>query len=169
MKTKSWRLSTKWGYAASLALVPYAILKTLWANGVPFLASAEGIEELHASMTADADPLSRSLYVRGIDTTALLALIASVLALALVRDWGRRVPRWMLLVPSCAGGLFFIVIGLTTFARLIAGTIDLADNPEFDPWVLLPVYGGFLTWGVTISLASLSYAIRTSRSASSRT
>ncbi|MCQ6264701.1 hypothetical protein M1K46_03345 [Fictibacillus sp. WQ 8-8] len=164
-RRRPWLLSKKWGNTAAAALVPYAILKTLWANGVVLLASGKGIAELHASMNAEADPVSKFLYACGIDITALLALIASLLALALVRDWGRKVSRWLLLIPSCLGGLFFIGIGLVTFYWLIVGAVDFSDNPEFSPWVLLPVYGGFLTWGVTISMAALSYGIRTSRSA----
>ncbi|MDN4075283.1 hypothetical protein [Fictibacillus terranigra] len=56
-------MSKKWGFAASVALIPYAVLKTLWANGVVILASVKGIEGLHASMKTSADPVSAFLYV----------------------------------------------------------------------------------------------------------
>ncbi|MDN4075284.1 hypothetical protein [Fictibacillus terranigra] len=91
----------------------------------------------------------------------MLALIASTLAVALVQEWGRRIPRWMLLVPAGLGGTFFISISLATFYKMAVGTIRLTDTPEFDPWVLLPVYGGFFFWGIAISMAALSYGIRT--------
>ena len=151
--------SAKWGYAASIVLLPYAILKTLWANGVAILASSAGIRELHASMTTSGDPVSRLLYPYGVDTTAL---IASLLALALVRNWGRRLPRWLLLLPAGLGGIGFLFVCLVTSYRLLAGDIRMSDSPEFSPWVLLPVYGGFLAWGVTICMAALSYVIRKS-------
>ncbi|MCQ6268610.1 hypothetical protein M1K46_23825 [Fictibacillus sp. WQ 8-8] len=160
-KKRKWWLSKKWGFAASVALLPYAVLKTLWANGVVILASVKGIEGLHASMKTIADPVSAFLYAKGIDITAVLALIASTLAVALVQEWGRRIPRWMLLVPAGLGGTFFISISLATFYKLAVGTIRLTDTPEFDPWVLLPVYGGFFIWGIAISMAALSYGIRT--------
>ncbi|ULL14829.1 hypothetical protein DVH26_10455 [Paenibacillus sp. H1-7] len=161
-KKRTWWLSKKWGFAASVALLPYAVIKTLWANGVVILVSEEGIAELHASMKS-ADPVSAFLYAKGIDITAVLALIASTLAVALVQDWGHRIPRWMLLVPAGLGGTFFISICLATFYKLTVGTIRLTDMPEFDPWVLLPVYGGFIAWGITISMSALSYRIRTGR------
>ncbi|MBB6733955.1 hypothetical protein [Cohnella zeiphila] len=157
--------SAKWGYAASIALLPYAILKTLWANGFAVLATSAGIRELHASMMANGDPVSRFLYLYGVDPTALLALIASLLALALVRNWGRRLPLWLLLLPAGLGGLGFLFVCLVTSYRLLAGDIRMSDSPEFSPWVLLPVYGGFLAWGVTICMAALSYGIRRSLAA----
>lgn len=168
-----WQLSNKWGYAASIALIPYAILKTLWAFGVTIMVSEKGIEELHASMITSSDPISSFLYSCGIDITAILAIIASLLALALVRPWGRffpnwlphirgrKVPRWLVLIPAWLGGLIFISVSIITFYKLIGGSISLSDNSEFEPWVLIPVYGGFFTWGVTISLAALSYQMRT--------
>lgn len=106
-----WWLSKKWGYAASVALIPYAILKTLWAMGVTLLVSEKGIEELHTSTRTIA-------------------------------------------------GLSFISVSVVTFYKLIVGSISLSDSPDFEPWVLIPVYGGFFIWGVTISLAALSYQIR---------
>ncbi|SFJ39899.1 hypothetical protein SAMN02799624_04308 [Paenibacillus sp. UNC496MF] len=160
-KQRTWWLSKKWGYAASVALLPYAVLKTLWANGVVILASGKGIEQLHASMKTSADPISAFLYAKGIDITVVLALIASTLAVALVKDWGRRIPRWMLIIPAGVGGTFFISICLATFYKMAVGTIRMTDTPEFDPWVLLPVYGGFFAWGIAISMAAFSFGIRT--------
>ncbi|MDQ0058764.1 hypothetical protein [Paenibacillus harenae] len=153
--------SKKWGYAASVALVPYAILKLLWANGFAVLATRQGIEEMHASMQANADPISKWLYMNGIDATALLALIASLLALALVQQWGNKLPRRILLAPASLGGLFFVSISLVTFCKLMTGNINMADNPHFDPWVPTIVYGGFFVWGVTVSMAARSFGIRT--------
>ncbi|MBO1581912.1 hypothetical protein [Bacillus sp. XF8] len=168
-----WWLSKKWGYAASVALIPYAILKTLWAFGVPLLVSENGVEALHASMRTNADQVSRFLYSYGVDLTVILAIIASLLALALVRPWGviipkrlpgiggRKVPGWLLLIPAWLGGLTFTSVCIVTFYKLIVGSIRLSDIQDFEPGVIIPVYGGFFIWGVTISLAALSYQIRT--------
>ncbi|MFC6227638.1 hypothetical protein ACFQI7_07420 [Paenibacillus allorhizosphaerae] len=168
-------LSKKWGYAASVALIPYALLKTVWATGVPLLVSEKGIEELHASMRTVADPVSGLLYSYGIDITAILAIIASLLALALVRPWGRMIPQglplvggrkvpcWLPLIPAWLGGLLFTTISMVTFYKIIMGSIRFSDFTDFEPWVLIPVYGGFFTWGITISLAALAYQIRVSR------
>jgi len=161
IKKHAWWLSKRWGYAASVALVPYAILKSLWAMGFTVLVSGKGIEELHAAMKSDSGPTISFLYAHGIDITAILALIASLLALALVQDWGQKIQRWLLLVPAGVGGLSFVYISLVTFYKLIVGDISFSNTPTFSPWVLLPVYGGFFTWGITICLAALSYGIRT--------
>ncbi|MGG3573986.1 hypothetical protein ABES25_15650 [Bacillus gobiensis] len=112
MTTFEWKMSNKWGYAASLSLIPYAILKTLWAFGVTIMISEKGIEELHASMRTSADSVSSFLYSCGIDITAILAVIASLLALALVRPWGRNVPRLLVLIPAWLGGITFIIVSI---------------------------------------------------------
>jgi drug/metabolite transporter superfamily protein YnfA len=112
-------------------------------------------------MKGDSGQIISFLYAHGIDITAILALIASLLALALVQNWGQKIPRWFLLVPAGVGGLSFIYISLVTFYKLIVGDISFSNTSTFSPWVLLPVYGGFFTWGVTICLAALSYGIRT--------
>ncbi|AGN70619.1 hypothetical protein ACVNS2_08340 [Paenibacillus caseinilyticus] len=161
LKQRAWLSSKRWGYIASLALVPYAILKLLWANGIAVLISQEGIEELHASMQANADPISKWLFDIGIDATALMALIASLLALALVAEWGKKLPRGILLAPAYLGGLFFVFISLVTFYKIMTGDIRLADNPDFGTWVTPIVYGGFFAWGVTVSMAAWSYGMRT--------
>ncbi|WP_028608581.1 hypothetical protein [Paenibacillus harenae] len=161
MINQAWWFSRKWGYAASIALIPYLILKTLWANGFAVLATGQGIEQLHASIRSNADPFSKTLYAIGIDPTAILALIASLLALALVQRWGQKIPRWILLPPAGLGGLLFITVCFVTLNKLFTGDIRMSDSPEFHPWVLVPVYGGFFAWGVTISMAALCYFVRT--------
>ncbi|MBO1583252.1 hypothetical protein [Bacillus sp. XF8] len=75
-----WWLSKKWGYAASVALIPYAILKMLWAFGIPLLVSEHGVEALHVSMRTNADQVSRFLYSYGVDLTVILAIIACTCA-----------------------------------------------------------------------------------------
>ena len=92
---QSWFQSYKWGYVASVALLPYAIFKTLWALGVPIGATQKAIEDMHANMEAYSGPVFSFLYQYGIDITALLAIIATFLALALVRPWGQHFPKWI--------------------------------------------------------------------------
>ncbi|WP_134686603.1 hypothetical protein [Brevibacillus migulae] len=160
---RTWWTSKKWGHVASMTLLPYTVIKTLWANGVVILASVKGIEGLHATMKTSADPVSAFLYAKGIDVSAVLALIATMLALALVKDSWRVIPCWILLVPAYSAGAFFIYMCFSTFYQLAVGSIRISDMREFDPWVLLPVYGGFFVWGVAIILAAISYGIRNSR------
>lgn len=86
-------LTKGWGYTAALALLPYAILKSLWAWG-----STVGIETKQAlrDVAGFGDTLKEgpaflfTLYTIGIDFTAVLAILASLFALALVTSWGRN-------------------------------------------------------------------------------
>ncbi|MBB6669512.1 hypothetical protein [Cohnella nanjingensis] len=152
--------SLKWGYTASVALIPYMVMKTLWAISLPVLATAQGMKELHESMLANGDPITAFLYPYGIDTTVLLGLIASVLAIALVRPWGRRIPPWILILPALTGGMAFIAVSLSVLFKLVKSSMDGSFHSltgPFSPWIMLPAYGGFATWGVSISLAALSY------------
>ncbi|CAM3714004.1 DUF3995 domain-containing protein [Mesobacillus zeae] len=100
--------SNIWGYIASWALVPYAIFKTLWAFGVPF---GETIEDMKTTMEANSDPVFSLMYQYGIDITAVLAVVAILLALSLVQPWGQRFPRWLILIPAWTGGILFTIFG----------------------------------------------------------
>ncbi|MDO7486869.1 hypothetical protein Q5O89_15755 [Peribacillus frigoritolerans] len=86
-------LNKGWGYVAALALLPYAILKSLWAWG-----STVGLTTKQAvqNVAGFGDPLKEgsaflyTLYTIEIDFTAILAILASLFALALVTSWGRN-------------------------------------------------------------------------------
>lgn len=56
MDSNSWWRSRKWGYAAFVALIPYAVLKTIWAFGITIGMPAETMAELHAGMAANSGP-----------------------------------------------------------------------------------------------------------------
>lgn len=172
---QSWFQSNKWGYVASVALLPYAIFKTLWALGVPIGATQKAIEDMHANMEAYSGPVF-SLYRYGIDITALLAIIAIFLALALVRPWGQRFPkwipilggrkfhRWLLLIPAWVGGMLFTIFGGVSVIDMVLIGLGIKPSGNMDglePWVFMIVYGGFFIWGFTICLAALSYQTRT--------
>ncbi|MDN4072824.1 hypothetical protein [Fictibacillus terranigra] len=102
-----------------------------------FPSTSKGIEDLHSSIETNAGAVSRYLYDYGIGFTAILSVTASLLALALVQDRGRKVPNWLLLTPACMGGSFFIYNSLVTLYKMLSCSIRLSENREFDPWVLL--------------------------------
>lgn len=174
-RTKSWVRSSKWGYIASVVLLPYAIFKTMWAFGVPVGATENAIEDMHITMETYSGPVFSFLYQYGIDITALLAVIAIFLSLALVRPWGQcfpmwipifkgqRVPRWFVLFPAWTGGVLFTVFGgFSVFELILLGLGIGSDNMDgLKPWVFMITYGGFFIWGLTTCLAALSYQIKT--------
>lgn len=81
-----------WGYVAALALLPYAILKSLWAWGSTIgLTTKQAVENVAglADTLKEGPAFLYTLYNIGIDFTAILAILASLFALALVTSWGR--------------------------------------------------------------------------------
>ncbi|WP_433319815.1 hypothetical protein [Micromonospora chersina] len=72
----------------------YAVMKTYWALG--------GAAGRPAEFERNGAPEPLIWMKRhGLDSTVLEAVGGVVLLLALVRPWGMRVPRWVLLVPWC--------------------------------------------------------------------
>jgi hypothetical protein len=174
--SQSFFQSNKWGYIAAVSLLPYAIFKTLWTLGIPIGATQKAIEGMHANMETYSGPVFSFLYRYGIDITALLAVIAIFLALALVRPWGQRFPmwipifggrkfsRWIVLFPAWIGGILFTFFGGASVISMVLWGLGITSSGNMDglePWVFIAVYGGFFIWGVTISLAALSYQTRT--------
>lgn len=137
MKLSTWQHSKKWGYIAAVAMLPYAMLKTLWAFEVNIGISLEMLSELHANMTIYGGPVVNFLYRHGIDITAVLAIVASLLSLALVQSWGqtfpkwmpyfggRSVPRWLLLIPAWLGGMFFAIQFAIVMVQIIFQMITI--------------------------------------------
>ena len=107
-------------------------------------------------------------------------LAGTLLPMALVHDWGRiwprwviglagrRVPRWAVLGPGIAIGAltvvyFGIILAQMVFERLHGRNPFPPDGdmtlPESFFWVAVPAY---VTWGVALAVAALSYHRRTS-------
>ena len=87
-------------------------------------------------------------------STGVLKALGGLLALALVRPWGRIVPRWLLLAAVGCGGIFMILYSGANF--LVRGLMwaGILNTPEsmhstaalwhllfWNPWWLL---GGIL-------------------------
>ena len=135
---RTWQ--TRWaGYAACAWALAFAAVHLYWGLG--------GTAGLPPGLSlVDNTPL----FV--IDLVAIpLCLAAAALALALVRPWGRRFPRWLLLSAAWGTSALFVVHAVPTAidaATLALGrrTRDLTAEDRFslflyEPWFLL---GGVL-------------------------
>ncbi len=96
---------------------------------------------------------------------------AGVGALALVRPWGLRLPRWLIIVPALTGSAYAVahaVAGFVTKLMHLGGIIDLdfrgwhhLDEGKLIAWDLLFYEPWFLGLGVLVTLGALHHYRRT--------
>ncbi|MGW8762114.1 hypothetical protein ACWGN5_06375 [Streptomyces sp. NPDC055815] len=156
-------LASRAGLVAVGALVPYTVLKTLWALGVTPGYTGTGRPGADPEYTSD---LGLWLYDHGVDVTAVLALAGMALALALTRPWGRALPRLPLLALGWAGagalapfGAFLAAFGVLAWTGVIS--VGMADHA---PWVVAVAYGGFCGYGLALGRVTHAYQRATRRS-----
>jgi hypothetical protein len=133
---------------AIVACVPYLGLKIAWLAG-----SHIGIPEGSELLTADGETTT-ALFALNL-LTVLMDATVIVLALALTRPWGMRLPGWLMLAPLwiATGLLAPIVVGFpaTAAAELFSSGdggggsgSGSGDDVFLDPWVFTVVYTGFI-------------------------
>jgi hypothetical protein len=149
--------ATAWAaYGACALALLYAVPSFYWAlGGIAGLDTVGGaIEELGRSR----DPTGVALGVGA----GVLKVAGGLLALALVRPWGRAIPRRLLLgaawaagsVLSAYGGLL-VVVGALVLTGVInpAGPVDrMALRWHVLLWDLW-----FLVWGLLLGVAAWHY------------
>ncbi len=91
--------------------------------------------------------------------TGLLKVAGGVLALALVRPWGNRLPRRWLVRGAWAGAVLLTVYGLvqvTSVALVALGVLTPSEpvEPLVLWWRLLLWEPWFLVWGVLLGLSA---------------
>ncbi len=158
-------VGTVTAYAAAFVAFAYALVSLYWAVGGNGLISTVGGYVEHFAHRGGALPVLAAL-------AATLAKVAGgLLALALVRPWGRVVPRgWLLLGSAGASALLVVYGGLNVLlgAFVLSGVIHPAGSVDrtalrwhvgvWDLW--------FLMWGILLALATVGYWRRTVRSSS---
>jgi hypothetical protein len=141
-------------WLAAAAVVPYLLLKLLWLSGSTIGMTGDGATEEMAS----------GRMVVGNVVTVAMVLVTVVVAVGLVRPWGRRVPGWLVLAPmvGAAGLLAPIVLGLPV--GLAVQWVLPTAAPAMDasgglaPWVFALVYGGFVLLGCALAVLATIYA-----------
>jgi len=153
-------VGTAAAYAAAVVAFAYALVSLYWAvGGHGLLSTVGGYVEQFAR--------------RGGAVSVLVALAATaakvaggLLALALVRPWGRVVPRrWLLLGSAGASVLLVAYGGLSVLAGVLvlSGVIHPTGGVDrnalrwhagvWDLW--------FLVWGILLALATIGHWQRT--------
>jgi hypothetical protein len=143
-------------YAAAIVAFAYALVSLYWAAGGHGLVSTVGgyVEQ----------------FARHGEALAVLVALAAVaakvagglLALALVRPWGRVIPRrWLLLSSAGASALLLIYGGLyvAAAALVLSGVIHPAGGVDRTAlrWHLGVWDLWFLVWGILLALATSGY------------
>ena len=105
-------------------------------------------------------------------------LLVGIGALAFVRPWGLRLPRWLVIVPALAGSVFAMAHALTAYVTKplhLLGATDLEfrgwrtlDEGEMIAWDLLFYEPWFLALGLLVTAGALHHHRRTGGSEAAR-
>lgn len=131
------------GYCAALAVTPYLLIKIAWTFGI-FVPTEQMREADWRAINA---------------TTAVLAGVGVLLAMALSRPWGERLPAWLVALPVWVGtGLLVPMVLLAPVLGLAAIDRDeAAGAPEFwvyeQVFIMIPLVGT----GVCLPIALVGY------------
>lgn len=152
-------------YAACVWAIAYAV----FVRGYQAAGGTIGL----AGRFEDPGEFRRASLFAGI-----LILLAGLGALAFVRPWGVRIPRWLLTVPALAGSVYAMSHALVAYVSKtlhLLGVIDLdfkgwevLDGGELFLWDLFFYEPWFLGLGVLVTLAALHHDCRAGGSAGAR-
>jgi hypothetical protein len=147
-------------YAAAVVAFAYALVSLYWAVGGHRLVSTVGGYVEWFARQGGAIPVLVAL------AAAAAKVAGGLLALALVRPWGRTIPRrWLLAWATGASVLLVGYGGLNVLvgALVLSGVIHPGGSVDrtalrwhvgvWDLW--------FLVWGILLALATISYWHRT--------
>jgi hypothetical protein len=147
-------------YAAAIAAFAYALASLYWAAGGQGLVSTVGGYVEQFAYRGGAVPVLVAL------AAAVLKVAGGLLALALVRPWGRVLPRrWLLITSGGASALLVVYGGLNVAVAslVLSGVIHPSAGVDrtalrwhagvWDLW--------FLVWGILLALATAGYWRRT--------
>jgi hypothetical protein len=147
-------------YAAAIVAFAYALMSLYWTLGGHALVSTIGGYVEQFARRGGALPVLIAL------AATLVKVVGGLLPLALVRPWGRMVPRgWLLSGSAGASALLVVYGGLNVLlgALVLLGVIHPTASVDrtalrwhvgvWDLW--------FLVWGILLALATVGYWRRT--------
>jgi hypothetical protein len=147
-------VATSWpAYAACALALLYAVPSFYWASGgTAGLGTVGGaIEELGRSHDARAAALGAGAGV--------VKLAGGLLALALVRPWGRAIPRRLLLGAAWGGSVILTLYGgllVAVGALVLTGVVDPSGPVDRTAlrWHVMLWDLWFLVWGLLLGVAA---------------
>ncbi len=96
-------------------------------------------------------------FVAVVWATGVAKVLAGLLALSLVRPWGRRIPRWALLAGAWGGGVLLVLHGADFVAQGALALGGFVDVPASVPPAAIR-WSTFL-WGPWFLLGGLLFCI----------
>lgn len=146
-------------WAGITALAPYAAIKTYWAcGGRAGLPPGFDLAEEFRRNGAPAAVIW--LERHGVDFTAALAVAGAVLLLALIRPWGARLPRRILLCVAWPGTAL-LPYGVLTAVLALAGGGGGRQGPT--SWLVAAAVLAFCGIGGALAVCARSYQARSRR------
>jgi Protein of unknown function (DUF3995) len=143
-------------YGAALLAAGYAGVSFYWAfGGTAGIGTLGGrLEELGRQ----GDPAA--LWLAGV--AGVLKLLGVVVALALVRPWGRVVPRWLVSGAAWAGAVVLVAYGglnVVVGGLVLGGVVNAPEAADRGAlwWHVLVWDLWFLVWGVLLGIAAWRY------------
>lgn len=141
-------------YGAALLAFLYAAVSSYWTLGGTALLATVGGRFVELARRGGPAVLALGLLVVG------LKVAGALLALALVRPWGRRLPQRLLVSTALGGGVVLALYGgvlVLVGALVLVGLLDTSGPVDetalrwhvlvWDLWLLL--------WGLLLSAAAL--------------
>jgi hypothetical protein len=143
-------------YAAAAWAFLFAAASFYWAAGGELALDTLAVEIERDALARDSDAVTITWV------TGALKVVAGLVALALVRPWGARIPRRLLLVATAAAGAGFALYGAAGLVEKIlmeAGAIDVSASFGSDRviWYLLLWDPYWLLGGILFLLAAVRF------------
>ena len=149
------RAGTPAAYAAAVLAFTYAAVSLYWTLGGRLALDTVGGSVAHVARGGGAPAVLLGL------TATVLKVAGGLLALALVRPWGRAIPRRWLLI--CSAGASAVLIGyggliVAAGALALSGTVHTgsADRTALR-WHVAVWDMWFLVWGLLLAVATVAY------------
>jgi hypothetical protein len=143
---------------AAYVAVAWAVVYAVGVRGYHGLGGTLGL----AGTLEDPAAMRRASLLAGAGI-----LLVGVGALALVRPWGLRLPRWLVIVPALAGSAYAMAHALTAYVTKplhLLGVVELEfkgwtqrDEGAQFLWSLLFYEPWFLGLGILVTLGTLHH------------